>query len=208
VSSNVSAQHQHPTQVGAGPLVERIRLLRPSFPNLAKNWWASLVWLGIIRLESTDAASSTNTFGLLWTVLSFLVPHVSGHVVNELNAVLRKTGHFMGYGILAVLVFFALRNTNRDRLSALLRRRWGTCFHDLWRMEWALLGVGVAIITASLDEIHQSFIPSRTGRWQDVALDTFGAVVLQIVVYFFSLAALNRRRKRGPVAQPEFSSTR
>jgi VanZ family protein len=187
--------------------VERIPLLKPSFRNLAKNWWPSLVWLGVIRLESTDAASSTNTFGLLWTVLSFLIPHLNGHVVNELNEVLRKTGHFMGYGILAVLVFFALRNTNRDRVVALLRRRWGTCLHDLWRVEWALLGMGVAIITASFDEIHQSFIPSRSGRWQDVVLDTVGAVVLQIVVYFFSLAALNRRRKRSPIAQPEFSST-
>ena len=208
MSSNASAQRPHPIHTDAEPLVERIPLLRPSFRNLAKNWWASLVWLGIIRLESTDAASSTNTFGLLWTVLSFLHLHISSHVVNELNGVLRKTGHFMGYGILAVLVFFALRNTNRDRLSALLRHRWGTCLHDLWRMEWALLGVGVAIITASLDEIHQSFIPSRSGRWQDVVLDTFGAVLLQIFVYFFSLAALNRRRKRAAVAQPEFSSTR
>lgn len=180
-------------------------LLKPSFRNLAKNWWPSLVWLGIIRLESTDAASSTNTLGWLHTVLVFLFPHINGGLVWTLNDVLRKTGHFMGYGILAAMVFFALRNTNRDRLSALLRRRWGTFLHDLWRMEWVLLGVGVAIITASLDEIHQSFIPSRSGRWQDVMLDTFGAVVSQIVVYFFSLGALNRRRKRGPVAQPEFN---
>lgn len=208
MSSNVSAQYPHPTHADAEPLVERIRLLKPSFRNLAKNWWASLVWLGIIRLESSDAASSTNTYGFLWTMVSFLHLPLSSHIVNEANAVLRKTGHFMGYGILAVLVFFALRNTNRDRLSAWLRRRWGTCLHDLWRMEWALLGVGVALISASFDEIHQSFIPSRSGRWQDVMLDTVGAVALQIIVYFFSLAALGRRRKRGPVAQPEFSSTR
>ncbi|MGO9515593.1 MAG: VanZ family protein [Candidatus Korobacteraceae bacterium] len=183
-------------------------MLRPSFRNLFKNWWPSLIWLGVIRLESSDAASSTNTYGFLWTMASFLHLPLSSHLVNEMNAVLRKTGHFMGYGILAVLVFFALRNTNRDRIAALLRRRrWGTCLHDLWRMEWALLGVGVALITASFDEIHQSFIPSRSGRWQDVMLDTVGAVVLQIVVYFFSLAALNRRRKRQLVAQPEFSST-
>jgi VanZ family protein len=182
-----------------------IRWLKPSFRNLAKNWWPSLVWLGVIRLESTDTASSTNTLGWLHTVLVFLFPHISGGLVWQLNNVLRKTGHFMGYGILGALVFFALKYTNRDRLSRLLLRRWGTCWHDLWRMEWVWLGLGVAVITASLDEIHQAFIPSRSGRWQDVALDTCGAVVLQILIYFFSLRALNRRRRR--VGQPEFSSS-
>ena len=28
------------------------------------------------------------------------------------------------------------------------------------------------IVTAAYDEIHQTFIPSRTGRWQDVVIDT------------------------------------
>ena len=57
-------------------------------------------------------------------------------------------------------------------------------------MEWVLLGMGVTVITASLDEIHQSFMASRTGRWQDVVLDACGAAVLQIFIYFFSLRAL------------------
>jgi len=138
-------------------------------------------------------------------VLSFLIPHINAQYVELINEVLRKTGHFLGYGILGALVFFALRNTSRDRNIPLLLRRWGSYLHDFWRMEWVMLGIGVTVITASLDEIHQSFMPSRSGRWQDVALDTCGAVVLQIIIYFFSLRALNRRRER--VAQPEFSST-
>ncbi len=191
--------------MGAEVPVEHIRLLQPSFHNYTRNWWPSLVWLGIIRLESTDTASFDNTLGWLHTVLVFLFPHVSGGLVWQLNEVLRKTGHFMGYGVLSVLVFFALRYTNRDQLSALLQRRWGTCLHDLWRMEWVLLGVSVTVITAALDEIHQTFIPSRTGRWQDVVLDTCGAAVLQVMVYFFSRWALNRRSER--LAQPQFSSS-
>ena len=194
--------------MGAEVPVERICLLQPSLRILAKNWWASLVWLGIIRTESTDAASFDNTLGWLHTVLVFLFPHISGGVVWQLNEVLRKTGHFMGYGILSVLVFFALRYTNRDQLSPLLQRRWGTYLRDLWRMEWVLLGVAVTVITAALDEVHQTFIPSRTGRWQDVVLDTCGAAVLQVFIYFFSLWLLNHRREREPIAQPEFSSTR
>ena len=168
-------------------------MLAPTFHTLAKNWWASLVWLGVIRLESTEVASSDNTLGLIHTLLAFL--HLTGWAW-QVNYVLRKTGHLMGYGILAVLVFFALRNTNRDRLSALLPRHWATCWRDLWRMEWVWLGIGVAVITASFDEIHQKFLPSRTGRWQDVVLDTCGAIMLLVIVYFHSRWTLNRRRKR------------
>jgi VanZ family protein len=201
VSNNVSAGRQYSTDAAA-ELPVRIRVLKPSFGILARNWWAALIWLGVIRLESTEAASSTNTLGLIHAVLAFL--HVTGWAW-QVNYVLRETGHFMGYGILAVLVFLALRNTNRDRLALVLSRRWGTCLHDLWRMEWVWLGVGVTVITAALDEIHQSFLPSRSGRWQDVVLDTCGAAVLQVVLYFYSRWALDRRRKR--LAQPLFSSS-
>jgi len=103
-------------------------------------------------------------------------------------------------------VFFALRYTNRDRLAPVLRRRWGMYLHDFWRLEWVTIGMLVTVVTASLDEIHQTFIPSRTGRWQDVVLDTCGAAVLQIIIYYFSLLAASRRRER--VHQPELSPTR
>jgi VanZ family protein len=62
------------------------------------------------------------------------------------------------------------------------------------------------IVTASFDEIHQTFIPSRTGRWQDVMLDTVGAAVLQVVVYLLSTRVLKLRQITAP--HPEFTSTR
>ena len=159
---------------------------------LARNWWYVVVWLGVIRLESTDAASSDNTLGVIHSILALL--HITGWAW-QVNFVLRKTGHFMGYGILAVLVFIALRNTNRDRLRSLLPRKWGTIWHDVWRLQWVLLGLGVCVITAALDEMHQTFIPSRTGRWQDVVIDTSGGIVLQVLLCFYSMWMLNRRRK-------------
>jgi VanZ family protein len=205
VSSKVSAHEPHLSDTGDELPAGHLSYLKPSSHILTKNWWPVVVWLGIIRLESTDMASSSNTSGLLYAVLSFLVPHINPQYVELVNEALRKTGHFLGYGILGALVFFALRNTNRDRNAPLLLRRWGIYLHDSWRVEWLLLGMGVTVITASLDEIHQSFMASRTGRWQDVVLDACGAAVLQIFIYFFSLRMLNRRRDR--VGQPEFLLT-
>ena len=154
------------------------------------------MWLGVIRLESTDFASASNTSSVLYTVIAAVVPHVDQSFVSQLDGVLRKTGHFAGYGILSGLVFLALRNTNYDRLRSILARPWGIYWRDFWRWDWVLLGMMVTVVTAAADEIHQTFIPSRTGRWQDVVLDSCGAAVLQVVVYFLSLRAFKRRRDR------------
>lgn len=185
-------------------MVERFILLKPTLRVIARNWWPAAVWLGIIRLESTDLASSTNTGGLLYTVLRFFLPRISIWSVWELNEILRKTGHFMGYAILSVLVFLALRNTYRDRLRPVMQRAWGIYLRDYWRWEWVLVGMLVTVITASFDEMHQTFIPSRTGRWQDVILDSSGAVVVQVLLYVYSLRKLSRQgdREREPELQP------
>ncbi len=162
--------------------------------------------MGVIFTESTDMASANNTGGLLYTVISFVAPHVNRAVVDLLNEVLRKTGHFLGYGILSVLVFLALKHTNRDRLRNLVRRPWGIYLRDLWRLEWSFIGVMAALGMATYDEIHQTFIPSRTGRWQDVIIDTSGAITMQVVVYLLATRKLKRSGSATP--QPELSSTR
>ena len=165
-----------------------------------------MVWLGVIRMESTDTASAANTTVVLYKVIAVIAPHVQPSLVQQLDEVLRKSGHFLGYGILSVLVFLALRNTNRDRVRPLLCRTWGTYLSDLWRAEWVLIGMLATVVTASFDEIHQTFIPSRTGRWQDVVLDTIGGAALQLVVYLLSARVLKQRQ--GTASQPELTSTR
>ncbi len=150
-------------------------------------------------------ASAENTTGVLYTVIAKVAPHVQRTFVEQLDEGLRKTGHFVGYGILSLLVFLALQRTNRDRLCSLLQRPWGIYLRDLWRAEWVLIGILVTIATATYDEIHQSLIPSRTGRWQDVVLDTCGAAIFQVLIYFVSTRALKRRLAMLP--QPELTST-
>lgn len=165
-----------------------------------------VVWLGVIRMESTDMASAHNTSFVLYKVLSVVAPHVRLEFVELLNAILRKTGHFLGYGILSAFVFFALRNTNRDRLRPLLQRPWGIYLRDWWRGEWVVIAMLFTIVTAAYDEIHQTFIPSRTGRWQDVVIDACGAAVIQLGIYFLTKRAFKQRLALEP--QPELTSTR
>ncbi len=157
--------------------------MKPKLGIIARNWWPVAVWLGVIRLESTGYASSRNTFRLLYQTMSFIFGRVDYQLLFEIDHILRKSGHLIGYAVLSGLTFLALRNTYRDRIQSLLQRPWGSSIGDLWRMEWALLALLLTVVTASMDEIHQTFLPFRTGRWQDVVLDTSGAFALQLVIY-------------------------
>lgn len=142
-----------------------------------------VLWLGIIRLESTNYASARNTYQLLFTISKFLFGRVNPQFVFELDHLLRKTGHFIGYAVLSGLTFLALRNTYRDRISGALRRRWGQNLSDWWQLEWSLIAILLTLVTATMDEIHQTFLSWRSGRWQDVLLDTSGAFALQLAIY-------------------------
>jgi VanZ family protein len=184
--------------------------LRPTLRLIARNWWPVAVWLGVIRLESTNYASSANTFRLLYTVLNFLFGRVNPYFVYELDHALRKSGHFIGYAILSGLTFFALRNTYRDRISGSIRRRWGQYLADSWRLEWSLIAILLTLVTAAMDEIHQTFLWSRTGRWQDVVIDTSGAFALQLIIYLACQLRFSLRNSgsvqpapKGPLAESD-----
>jgi VanZ family protein len=164
---------------------------------IARNWWPVAVWLGVIRLESTDFASSRNTFHLLYRVLDFLFGRIDIRLVLVLDHWLRKSGHFFGYAILSGLTFFALRNTYRGRMRSASGGQWGKSFGQLWKPRWATIALLLTVVTATWDEIHQASLPSRTGRWQDVVIDAGGALVLQLLIYAEARLRLARRRNTG-----------
>lgn len=142
--------------------------------HILRYWLPVAIWLAIIVVESTDALSSAHTGHFLAAFLTALFGPVSRHYTRLLNEVLRKSGHFVGYGTLCLLFFRALRAS----FSGTVRR-------------WALSAIGLTCVVASLDELHQSFIPSRGGRVRDVFLDTFGAACMLLLV----LVLLRVRRK-------------
>jgi VanZ family protein len=41
------------------------------------------------------------------------------------------------------------------------------------------------VAAAALEEFHQSFVPSRTSSWHDVALDCIGAIFFQAAIAIF-----------------------
>jgi VanZ family protein len=87
------------------------------------------------------------------------------------HALIRKTGHVFGYGLLSILLFRAWRETLPSGNGA------------RWTIRWASIAVIGTALVASLDEWHQTFLPTRTGTLHDVALDSCAGIAAQLVIF-------------------------
>jgi len=152
-----------------------------SRPNLVRAWWPAAVWVGLIALESTDTFSSEHTGSVLYSLLTHLFGHIDYYKFVVFHHYLRKTGHVVGYGMLGLLLLRGWRATF-GRAQALL---WRTSL-----LSW----LGTAFV-ASMDELHQSYIPSRTGTWRDAVLDSVAGLAFLLVAYFWL--------RRMPEVEPE-----
>jgi VanZ family protein len=103
-------------------------------------------------------------------VLSFFFGHIDPDAFEIIHAMLRKIGHVIGYGILSFLLFRAWRTTLRPRSQS-------------WDLLWAAVSFLMTAAVASVDEWHQSYLPSRTGTWHDVVLDSLAALSVQFLIF-------------------------
>ncbi len=138
--------------------------------HVLKAWIATILWLIVIAIESTTYLSAHNTSRILYPLLHFLFG-VSHTRFEHWHFYIRKGGHVFGYGLLSILLFRAWRET----LPSIRNSR--------WTLRWAAIAVVGTTLVASLDEWHQSYIPSRTGTVHDVILDTCAGVAAQILVF-------------------------
>lgn len=154
-------------------------------------WIPVLIWIGVLVVESSDIGSSDHTRSILLKVWSVLFGRPDDATFDAVHHLIRKTGHFVGYAILSWLIFRALRGTWRSRQAIVSRAR-----NYFWQLHWAVFSILGTAAAASMDEIHQTFNPARTGRWQDVIIDSSGALVLQILIY---ISIQFRGRKPEPL---------
>jgi VanZ family protein len=138
-------------------------------PNLLRAWWPAAVWLGIITFESTDYMSGEHTSGMLYAVLTRLFGEIDLREFLVWHHYGRKTGHVIGYAMLCLLLYRAWRLTFGEL------RPWA------WRTAvYAWLGT---LLVASLDEWHQSYIPSRGASIRDVALDSTAGFLILLLTW-------------------------
>jgi VanZ family protein len=126
-----------------------------------------LCWTGLIAYFGGGQWDGAQTAAWLGPLLRALLPAASPEALAAAHLLIRKAGHVIEYAVLA----------------GLWRRGLGGA--------WAPLGL--AVLTACLDELRQSFTPGRDGAMADVLLDSAAAVTA------LGLIAL-RARLRGDVS--------
>lgn len=135
-------------------------------------------WLPVFLFSLVFAAESTSYLGANHTsqpLHNFLHSFLGASIDRNwgfTHHILRKIGHFTGYGALSLVCFRGLRLTLCNTMCW-LRRSFAA----------HALAVLVTILVASADEIHQTFLPNRTGSFSDVLLDTAGAAAFQLLVF-------------------------
>jgi VanZ family protein len=104
--------------------------------QIVPRWFPAILLMGLIFWFSAQPGEELPVFG--WA-----------------DTIVKKSGHMLGYGLLALSYWYALALDSR--------RRW---------LVWLL-----AILYAATDEVHQSFVAGRHASIWDVAIfDNLGAL--------------------------------
>ncbi len=101
-----------------------------------------LFWMGAIFFVSHQPSEALPNYGI-WDLL------------------IKKSGHFLAYAILAVLVFRVTMGWQRPYL-------------------WAFV---ITAVYAMSDEFHQQFVVGRTPALGDVLIDCLGAATVLLLLY-------------------------
>lgn len=139
------------------------------------SWIAAILWMATIFLLSHQPANDSSKLSLgvldfFMQSLSAMMPQVEMHA-DLLHTVVRKGAHFGAYFILGILILHGLRQVGGKGVKS------------------AVLALCLCFLYAITDEIHQLFIPGRSGQFTDVLIDTAGAAtgigIFSLVLHLF-----------------------
>ena len=146
--------------------------------QFAKYFLPVILWMALIFGGSTHLGSSRNTSRIVGPILRWFNPDVTDDTIKGIQFVIRKCGHAIEYGILALLVWRALRHRHSVPATG-------------WSWRHAHLAILISAFYAVTDEFHQSFVATREGSLWDVMLDTAGAAAAILLCW-----KIGRRYKR------------
>lgn len=107
---------------------------------------------------------------LIWTLLIFKfssgsIPKASPDYWQDFAV--KKFGHILLFGILAVFLYRGFLSENMDKKKA------------------AIWSIALSTLYGASDEFHQSFTQGREGRIRDIVFDGVGASIFIFVTYNF-----------------------
>lgn len=135
-------------------------------PGWLRAWGPALLWSAVIFTASTDTFSAAHTASFFEPIFRWLIPSLTEGQFETIHFFIRKTAHFTEYFVFFLLLYRGIRGARRG-----------------WHWSWALGAWFIAAAYSALDEIHQSFVASRTASAWDSLLDSTGALVALFVLF-------------------------
>ena len=149
-----------------------------------------IVMMVIIYLFSAkNGMQSSHTSGGTVSIMITFFEKIPGIHITQAQQVklarcmelpVRKLAHITEYGILLATIYipveknFMLKNSKK-----------------------AIISVAIAILYAASDELHQRFVPGRSGRVTDVLIDSIGILVSLFILRLFTKKRENAICKMG-----------
>ena len=150
------------------------------------SWTLLVSWMILIFiLSAQDADDSSETSGsILAAILNIIYPGfklmnpIDRFIILELyQGIIRKLAHFTIFGILGGLAVNAYRSLKIQKNSHV-----------------AVLAFVTCVIYATLDEIHQIFVPGRSCEAMDIIIDSSGSLLF-IALSILIIVSIERKKK-------------
>lgn len=126
-------------------------------------WALVILWMAIIFMLSHQPASVSSSLsnGITETIIKAIEKVMPGadFDIRDFHYIVRKNAHFIAYFVLGALTVNALRKSG---------------IHGFRNLAFSFC---VCVLYAISDEMHQLFIPGRSGEARDVLIDSAGACV-------------------------------
>lgn len=142
----------------------------------------AILWMiTIFGFSSQNSVKSSSTSGTVIRVTIKAVTKVSQEqeerIVEQLQHMVRKLAHFSIYAVGGVILVH-LVSTYTNKL--------------IWLYAWI-----IGTIYASIDELHQYFVPGRSCELKDVMIDSSGVITGIIIVMLVGYVIKKLKRKIG-----------
>ena len=133
-----------------------------------------IIWMFVIFSFSGQNGESSGSFSntIIIKIANIIskeeiTPLKEEELIKKYSFIVRKSGHFGLYFILAFLVFLLVNKIYNITPKTFIYT------------------VIFCFVYACSDELHQSFISGRACSFMDVIIDTFGSLVSTTILYIF-----------------------
>lgn len=137
-----------------------------------------IIWMVFIfYMSNKNGNDSSEMSNVVIDIMRYLGIDENRVLQNFMEFIVRKSAHILEYCILACLIFNVVKEYNN------------------------IIATGVftlilSVLYATTDEIHQLFIPGRSGKMIDVLIDSIGILLGTAIIYLIHKSKYSRKRIR------------